>query len=55
MPQHGCLCRDYWDVRDVLLPLARRPEVRELWPWTVKKVHEKGDSGLAQSKKDAKN
>ena len=30
---------------------ARRPQVRELGPWTVKKDHDKKDSELAEAKR----
>lgn len=48
MLQGEDLCRGCWDVSDVLLPLARGPEVRELGAWTWGKGHGKGERGLAE-------
>lgn len=48
MLRGGDLCRGCWDVSDVLLPLARGPEVRELGPWTWGKGHGKGEPGFGR-------
>lgn len=54
MTHRGHLCRDCWEVNDILFlwqtHQARGPEVRELGPWTVKKDHDK-DSDLVEVRK----